>query len=231
MKRLTVFISLTVLCISLYAWSEEDPAGFSGTWILDSTKSDPFPRPLMSLGSVGNTGGWGTSASSAPAGGAAVAMGGGSMGGRGGGMPPGGMGGGMPSGGASGGTASAGKGPQAPAQNLPMVIKQAESELQIINTMNMNGKEVTVPSTYKCDGSEQVSTMPAPNSPDPVKVITKTACKKDKIQIRTTTMYPNNKMEVKRTFSLSREGKVLTIKSETSSAMMQTVQDQVYNRQ
>jgi hypothetical protein len=221
MKKSIAVICLTVLLLSLCAWSEENPAGFSGSWVIDNTKSDLYPRPLMNLGAPGLSSG-------GPFGGMG-GMGGGPPGGMGGG-PPGGMGG-PPSGmgGPPGGTGT-GKGPQAPPQVPPMVIQQNGSDLQIASSMNINGKEVPMTLTYKCDGSEQVSSMPVP-SQDPVKVITKATCKNGKIQIRTQTMYPNNPVEMKKSYSLSKDGKVLTVKSETSSVMTQTIQNQIYTRQ
>ena len=50
MKILSAVICFSVLCLTFYAFAADDAVNFSGTWVLDSKESDPFPRPVMSLG-------------------------------------------------------------------------------------------------------------------------------------------------------------------------------------
>ena len=50
MKMLSAVICFSVLCLTFYASAADEPVNFSGTWVLDSKESDPFPRPVMSLG-------------------------------------------------------------------------------------------------------------------------------------------------------------------------------------
>lgn len=86
------------------------------------------------------------------------------------GMMGGGMGGGMPGGGMGG--------PQPSDQKVPLVIEQTGNDIRITRTTNVNGKETPVIENHKCDGSERVEMMPAPNMPDPVKLITTATLKK-----------------------------------------------------
>ena len=72
MKQLaTVIIGLVIGCLTFSSFAGNPPANFSGTWVIDAEKSDPFPSgsTTTNLGSGG--------------------MG---MGGMGGGMGMGGMG-------------------------------------------------------------------------------------------------------------------------------------------
>ena len=59
MKILSAVICFSVLCLTFYASAADDPVNFSGTWVLDSKESDPFPRPVMSLGAEPGRGGGG----------------------------------------------------------------------------------------------------------------------------------------------------------------------------
>lgn len=221
MKRLATIVGFTILCMYLNTWAAEEPGSFSGTWILDSKKSDAFPRPIMDMGSpVGD-----------------VSRGGGFGGGMGGGMPPGGgmggPGGGMggPGGGMPGG-AGGGRGPQAPQQPVPVVIQQTESEMHITSTMKgMDGKEIPIIENYKLDGKELVEMVPVPNSADKFKKTTKATLKKNKFQVRIATSTPQGLSETNKEYSLSKDGKTLTLEISTSMSMFRSIQKLVYNKQ
>ena len=219
MEKTTLIIGIIVLCLSSGPWAAGQDADFSGTWILDAKNSDPFPRPIMNLSAPTN-----------------VEMGGGfgGMGGMGGGMPPGGMGGGMPGGGMPG-AGPGGKGPQAPPEYGPLVIKQSSGDIQISTTMSMNGKEMPLAEAYKLDGNEVVEKVPAPNSPDGLKKTTKVTLKKNKLQVRVAVFNPQGKNETRKDYSLSKDGKTMTLHTKTTSSMgmmvFQTEQKQIFTRQ
>ena len=59
MKMLSAIICFSVLCLTFCASAADDPVNFSGTWVLDGKESDPFPRPVMSLGAEPGRGGMG----------------------------------------------------------------------------------------------------------------------------------------------------------------------------
>ena len=211
MKRLAAIVGLIILCSCLNMWAAEEQVGFSGTWILDSKKSDAFPRPVMDMAAppVGD-----------------VSMGGGFPGGGfGGGFPGGGMGG--PGGGMPGA-----KAPQPPPEPAPMIIQQNESEMQISSTMRgMNGKEMPILESYKLDGKELVAMIPVPNSSDKLKQTTKATLKKNKFKVRMATSSPKGTNETVKEYTLSKDSKTLTLEISTSMGMFRTIQKLVYNKQ
>jgi hypothetical protein len=101
MKQLTaVIIGLAVFCLTFNVLAGNKPNSFTGTWILDPEKSDPYAVSATSSTSSG-MGGMGMGG---------MGMGGMGMGGMGGGMGMGGMGGGMGMGGMGGGMGMGGMG-------------------------------------------------------------------------------------------------------------------------
>ncbi len=215
MKQPVTFIGVTALCLIINVWAAERLANFAGTWILDTKNSDPFLRPIRDLGAQ------------VPGGG----MGGGGMGG--GGMP-GGMGRGTPGGSMPGkgipGKGTPGRG-TAESQPPPLIIEQTESELRITRTIFEGGKLAPVLVVYRFDESERVDAMPIPNSTEQAKVVTKIKWGKNKFQIRTTSYLPQGKNEIRREYSLSKDGKVLTVQTSDSTPMGELIQKQIYNRQ
>jgi hypothetical protein len=246
MKRWAAFIGVSVLILGLSVLAADQPVSLSGTWILDSKKSDPAPRPIMNLGAPGfNTGGMGGGMGGAmPGGGMDGGMPDGGMGGgmpgggMGGGMPGGGMGGGMPGGGMGGGMPGGGRGPgaaQSPEGNAPLVIDQTANEIKISRSVIMNGKEAPIVESYALDGKEIVETLPVPNTQESVKRTTKAILKKNKFEVHTVIPNPQGKYETKKEYSLSKDGKVLTVKTSTRRQMgmnvFDTVQRQIYDKQ
>ena len=230
MKRAILVMGIAFLCLAVVGLAGEPVPNLTGTWVLDAKNSDPFLRPIKNLGAPGMTGGM-------PGG-----MGGGFPGGgMGGGMPGGGMGGGMPGGMGGGlpGPGAGAKGPGAGAGGFKppsetMVIHQTENEIEITRIIEANGKEMPIKEKYKLSEGEQINMVPVPNVADPVKMVTKVSWKKNKMKIHTTSFYPNNKTETKKEYSLSKDGKVLTVNTSSNSnasAMGELVQKQIYNRQ
>ena len=88
---------------------------------------------------------------------------------------------------------------------------------------------------FKFDEKDLVEMVPVPNSPKPLKRTTKVSFSKNKIQVKQTTATSQGDNEYKRTYSLSKDGKQLTLNIKTTIAMglqvMQTEQKLVYNRQ
>jgi hypothetical protein len=225
MKRLVFVVGLTVLFLALNVLAADQAGGIFGTWILNVEKSDPAPIPITNLGAPG--------LSSSGAGGmrGGGGMGPGMGGGRGGPMPGGPMPGGEMPGGRGRGAGSA----QKAKANLPLIIVQLENQIRIARTVMMNGKETNVIEVYQPDGKEKVETFEVPNAKEPVKTMTKATLKKNKLEIRSVTPNPQGKYEVKKEYSISKDGKVLTVKTTTRNQMglnvFDTVQKQFYEKQ
>ena len=223
MKRLAVFLGLTIICFCISGWAADEAADFSGNWIPDVKKSDATARIIMppmggtvrDVSTMGSGGGMG-----------------GGMGGPGGGRggPGGGMGG--PGGGMGG--PGGGQGAPPPPQLLPMVIEQTETEMRIASKMQgPGGKEIPIVESYKLDGKDLVEMVTAPFSTAKVKKKTSAKLKKNKFQVRTETDNAppaTGSSAVKKEFALSKDGKTLTMEV-TNVGMFQSVQKIVYNKQ
>jgi hypothetical protein len=211
--RLTLVVFAAIFPI-LCASAADQPVSFSGTWNLDSKESEPFLHPV-----VGLTGGLELSrgnitGDSADAG----TLKSRDMGG-----------GGMQSGGGMG--MAGGRGAQAIAVTPPLVIRQSETGIEISRITKVNDKEVSVFDKYKVDGREDVLMVQVPNTPNPVKVTTKATLKKGKFVINMINHHPNGKIEMKREYSLSKDGKTLTLNTTNTTMKGQLVQKQVYHKQ
>ncbi len=211
MKPLATAVSFILLFMVMCAWAESPQVDFSGTWIQDMDQSDAHPKFMRSLGAPND-----------------IMPGG--MGGMGG---MGGFGGGM------GGPMPGGQNAKQPAANTPpppMVIKHSGKEIQIITTMNMGGKEMPIIENYTLDGKDTVQETAVPNSQEKSERKTKAKQKKNKITISTKTTTTSTQNEVKKEFSLSKDGKVLTLKISNQTvtngmSSRSTVQKIVYNKQ
>jgi hypothetical protein len=224
MKRISAVVAFAFSCLCLNAWAADEPVSFSGTWVLDSAKSDPFPQPLLNLGTPVNAESPGGMRGGAPGG----AMPGGGMRG---GIPGGGMPGGFPGGGR--GTGREGGG--APTFQNPAIltIQQAGDEIQISSTTkNSDGKEIPLlMERHKLDGQEAVEMLTVPNSANQVKRTIKATLKKKRFQIVLKTFYPQGTSEIKREYSLSNDGKILRLDISTSRVTFQTLQKLIYDKQ
>lgn len=221
MKRLATTAGITIICLYTSLWAAEESVSFSGTWILDSKKSDAFPRPIMDMGGppIGD-----------------VSRGSGGFGGGmpGGGMPPGGFGGGTGGGFGGGMGGPSAKSPQPPPPPAPMTIEQTESEMRITTSWKgMDGKEMPIVETYKLDGKDLVEMLPIPNSENKIKKTTKAKMKKNKfdLSIETSAPPPQGMSSTRKEYELSKDGKTLTMEITMNMGMYRTVQKQVYNRQ
>jgi hypothetical protein len=117
----------------------------------------------------------------------------------------------------------------------PLVIKQTDDEIHIVSGSIINDQPNLTEETYKLDGEEKVQELPIEGSDDVIKYATKVELKKDKFKIRAKRSSPQGTNEVKKEYALSKDGKVLTVKSKTTNQsghmVMQTEQKQVYDRQ
>lgn len=247
MKNLAAGVIFAILCIAFLVQAADEPS-FMGSWILDKGKSDAAPRPVMDLGAApGGRGG----------------MGGGGMG------MPGGFPGGM--GGRGGQAQEPKIYPVIIEQNGDQVTIKATisvfgKEMPTSETVQCDGKEheSMVPGRGAMGGmggmmggmggrggmgmpggggqpgagAQQQPQQP----PAPVKQIVKATLKKNKLEIEKKTFYqPNLPSKEKRSYSLSKDGSVLTQKTSTETPSPGfgggvatnyiTEQTQVYNRE
>ncbi|MBN1568959.1 MAG: hypothetical protein JXA73_14005 [Acidobacteria bacterium] len=224
MKRLATIAGFTIIFLCTNIWAADTPVSFSGTWIINMEKSDAVARPIMGpgnsgVGDVSRGGGGFGGGMGMPSGG----MGGGGFGG-GMGMPPGGMGG--PGGGPA---------PKAPQNPSPLVIEQTETDMKITSYMKgMDGKDAPMVESFKLDEKDLVEMVPAPFSKEKVKKTTNTKLKKNKFQVRIETANAppaQGSAKLKKEYSLSKDGKTLTLEVSNNMGFMPTVQKLVYNKQ
>ncbi len=228
MKRLITILGLLGLFLCVTVWAADESADFSGTWVINEAKSDAVAKPIMGPGNSG------VGDVSRGSGGFGGGMGGGFPGGgMGGGFPGGGMGG--PGGGMGGPGGTAGKMPPPPSNPTPVVIEQSATEMKITGYMKgMDGKDMPIPELYKLDEKELVEMVQAPFSKEKVKKTTKAKLKKNKFQVRIETANPppmQGSTEVKKDYSLSKDGQTLTLEISNNMGFSRTVQKLVYNKQ
>jgi hypothetical protein len=215
MKKVAAAAFFAFFFLASVAQAADEPAGFAGIWVLDKEKSDAFPRSQTATDS-------------------GVGMGRGGMG-----MPGGGMGGGFPGGGFPGEGRGGRGGAGTPGVNATvfLVIEQKENEVKLTVKSQVEGKEMPPYSeVFTYDGKRRENMISFPNSPDKFKQTTKAALKKNNIEVEQITYYPQMQVQVKRVYSLSKDGKTLIQKTTNSTLMTamsmvySTIQKQVYNR-
>ncbi len=191
---------------------------FSGTWVLDKSKSDP----LLGEGLGGLRGG--------PGGGFP-----GGRGGMGGGMPGGrgGAGGGVP--GARGG-APGERGDMAGLRNLQnaditLEIQHTEKEIQVVRVFKLEEREQSHTQVLKLDGSASVN--PAFLGRGEVK--SKATFKSGKItnnsDQKISTPLGEMTISTKEEFTLSKDGQTLTVKTTRITDMGEMTSKQVFTKQ
>jgi hypothetical protein len=199
MKRLMIALVLAVLCFNLYLLAADQPLSLSGTYVQDVKNSDPFPK-------YSNAGGFGGGGF------------GGGMGGPGIGGP--GMGGPVKK-------SDPNSQPPQVTTETRLTIQQTDKEIQLATVITTNGQQgPPIIENFKLDGEEKVQMMKSPNSSVETKQVTKAKLKKDKLEINTSTTYPPSPqynasmtMDMKREYSLSKDGKTLTIKMSMGGMM------------
>jgi hypothetical protein len=118
------------------------------------------------------------------------------------------MGGGMPGGGMGG------RGGGGAPQMMTLVIEQTESDIKITNVKGGMGGQDAV-EDFKLDGKPKEEMVTAPMVQNKVKKVTKAKISKDKFETaeKTNTQFPT---EMKKSYSLSNDGKTLTLKLNSS---------------
>jgi hypothetical protein len=210
-KRLAAAVFLTLMCLAFVAQAAEEPAGFAGTWILDKDKSDPFPRSQTAVN---------TSVGDVSTGGRGMGMPGGGMGGGGGFGRGGGFGGGAGVPGGGGGFGRGGAGAPGAGGPVPLLIEQNGNEVKLIVKMQMNGQEMPFIETLTCDGKQRENMVPIPNSQDKIKEKIKATLKNNKLIVERITFGPppqNMQTLTKRSYSISKDGKTMTLETTTSN--------------
>jgi hypothetical protein len=218
MKRRMIALGLAVLCFSLYLLAADQPLSLSGTYVQDVKSSDPFPK----YSNAGGFGGGGFGGGGFGGGGFGGGMGGPGMGGPGMGAP------------GAGGPGAGGQGKGGPNSNAPQVtrethltIQQTEKEMQLSTVITTNGQPgQPIVEKFSLDGEEKVAMIKSPNSSVETMQVTKAKLKRDKFEVSTTTTYPPSPqyggsmtMEIKRDYSLSKDGKTLTVKMSMGGMM------------
>ena len=108
--------------------------------------------------------------------------------------------------------------------------ESGERAVKISVTMMMGDKEFPIVDTFQCDGKEHEAMVPnmmasfggppgqQAKQPSQVKQVTKATLKKNKLEIERKTYYQEDTpRKEKRTYSLSKDGNVLTQKTNTET--------------
>jgi len=141
----------------------------------------------------------------------------------------GGFGGGPGGGPAGPGGGPGGRGPRGPV-DVTLVIKQTDSELQIVRKTNREGQERETEQKFTLDGKE--NTNPAGMGRGELK--SKTKIDKDKIVIEGSQKMQTKRgdfdLQIKEVYTLSSDGKVLTIQTTRDTPMGENTSKQVFNK-
>ncbi len=210
MKRFALAASLFYLSTA-GIWAEDKPPTFAGTWILDAKKSDPAPYPDTTPAAVsadkpllGDYKSRQTGISSSVS-------------------------------------------PKKPNGIVRIVIEQVgDDEWKLSGVMRNEYNDIPITEILKCDGKVHEHTASVANSLVPVfpvansignveiKKSTEATLKKNKLQINQLLYRPQwsqwgNPTRVKSTLLLSKNGQILTLKTENFNE--RSIQTQVYHRQ
>jgi hypothetical protein len=148
---------------------------------------------------------------------------------------PMGMGFGGRGGGGGGGRPGGGGGGQGGPQEVTLVLKQTDNELSLTRKASMGGQErPAVEAKFTLDGKESVNSMPGRGG-QTTQVKSKAKWNKDKLVIESVrnVSTPNGDFEIttKDEYSLSSDGKVLTVTTTTTTPQSDNTAKQVYNKQ
>jgi hypothetical protein len=117
------------------------------------------------------------------------------------------------------------------ARDVPLVITQTETEIKIINTLKVKGENVPNIENYRLDGEEHEETIPF-GPDDEAKKISKAKLNKNKIKIEITSFNPEGrKFLTNKEFSLSKDGKTLTLVVSMQSPFLLTSEKRVYEKE
>jgi hypothetical protein len=221
---------LAGLIFAVSAPAAEKAANLTGTWILDPVHSDSSGQARRGSNRIGGFPGLGGGLPGIGF------PGGGYPGGRypGGGYPGGGYpGGGYPgTRGGDNGEGTGGEYPRGQMQDLKLEIIQTENEARITRKFTIDGEDQTITQEFLLDGSETRN----PGSNGRGEFVSRSTWKNGKLVNSGTqdssTRGQSYSSSVKEEYSLSKDGKVLTIKTTRTTARGgETTFKQVFNRQ
>ncbi|MGA2260714.1 MAG: hypothetical protein ABSH28_04670 [Acidobacteriota bacterium] len=213
MKRCVVLVALIGLYLGSSAWIAKK-VNYSGTWLLKQSRTNQSPN-------MQGGGGGGTGRSS------------GGMG-RGGGRTGRGLG--YPGGGMPGGTSPGGRGDTAPVgtgqpEVSTLVIEQTEDKIKVTHQISNSEGGERITQLFKLDGTESVNPGVLGNG----EMKSRTSWDKDKIvTVGTQKMASSSRapeIELKEEFSLSSDGKTLTLKTTQTTPMGRFTSKQVFIKQ
>jgi hypothetical protein len=203
----------------------EKPGNLGGTWILDPAHSDSSAQPRRSASRIGGFPGLG---------GALPGIGLPGGGYPGGGYPGGGRrsGGGYPGSGGDDGAPTVEEFPRGQMQDLTLEIVQTENKVQTTRKFTADGEDQTITQQFLLDGSESRN----PGSNGRGEFVSTSTWKNGKLVNSGTHNLSAGGQEystvVKEEYALSKDGKVLTIKTtRTSLRGTETTFKQVFNKQ
>jgi hypothetical protein len=115
-------------------------------------------------------------------------------------------------------------------QDLTLLIVQTENEVQATRNFTVNGKEQAIAQTFALDGSQ--SSNPASNGRG--EFVSRSTWKNDKLinlGTQTTTLRDQTyDITVKEEYSISKDGRTLTIKTSRTTPRGGTSSKQVFNK-
>jgi hypothetical protein len=212
----TIFIGALLACSM--ALASDKPADLSGKWVLEKSEQSYSPPASAAASEGGAPGGEGRMGGGFPGGG-----GGGGFPGGGGGFPgggggfPGGGGGGRRGGGGFPGGGQRGGGPADPTviepQDLVLDISQSPTAVKIERHWTRDGNARSLVQSFTPDGTENHN----PADMGTGDLTSKTRWKKSTLVIEGKQPMPgrakDTQMQLKQEYSLSKDGRALTVKT------------------
>ena len=117
------------------------------------------------------------------------------------------------------------------ATDVPLVLTRTGTELQVVNALRIKGMSVPNKESYTLDGKKHEDTVKG-NAGSGVKREIKASLKKNRIKIEIVNTYPDGgKFRTTREFSLSGDGKTLTVEASSQTPHLLSSQKMVYDRQ
>lgn len=236
MKRLAAIIGFVLLSLAWNASAEEQTVNFSGEWTFNQEKSDSTSRvtPIGSAAAAkvpvgrvpypkmqaGRAAGAKLPPGVQPKPKAPISP---PVAARGAVMNPNVMTGRGFGGGTFDGTTPV-------ATDVPLVITQTATEMHIVNALSINGKNVPNTETYKLDGNKYKETI-QDNSGSEITREIEASLKKNKIKIEIVTDTPERgRFRTTREFTLSEDGRTLTVEASFQGPKALSSQKMVYDR-
>ena len=117
------------------------------------------------------------------------------------------------------------------ADDVPLVITLTGKQMQIVNALRVNDNNVPNTETYTLDGKKHKKTIQSISGVGLNREI-QASLKKNKITIEVVTLDPQGKkLRTTRTFSLSEDGRTLTVEVSSQSLGFLSIQKMVYEKE